>query len=245
MRNETDVANLALSMLGKPSIVSLDENSNTAALCRQNYPDARRAQLSRSDWIFARALKQLPALAEPAVYAGWTKFILPTDFVKLRAVSSSEGVPYHTGKWHGPEFRADGGYISVAGNTLVLAYIADKTDVSTWPPLFAEAVAYKLAAMIASRVTGRLKDAGDAMQLAEAMLMRAIEVDASQERHTYANEEEGLGGPLVEQWPLTPPHMHGVLPPGTEVIFVPGENGGGGAGGSTVDYVALYNEAKG
>lgn len=238
MRNETDVANLALTMLGKSMIVSMDEQTQTAAICRQHYDDARRAQLSRSDWIFARAVQAAPEVADPAPYQGWRKFALPSDVVKLRAVSSADGTPYHPGQWTGPEFRADGRYISVAGDTAVVSYIRDATEVDAWPPLFAETVAYKLASMIAVAVTGRLRDANDAMQLAEAMLQRAIEVDASQERSTYAKTSDAPLGPLTQDWPITPGHMHGVLPPGTEVIT------SDPPAPLDTDYVAIYEAAK-
>ena len=204
MRNETDVANLALTMLGKEPILSLEEQTPTAKTCAANIEQARRAQLSRSDWIFARRAQAQAAVAAPELYTGWRQYALPSNIIRLRAVSTADGTPYHPGQWVGPQYRADGDYLSVGGDTAIASYICDVVDVERWPPLFAEAVAYKLASMIAVRITGRGKDASDMMTLAEATLLRAIETDAAQERSTYAKEGDTPLGPLTQEWPVVP-----------------------------------------
>lgn len=204
MNSEIDVANLALTALGKPLIASLSEATPTAAIARQNLPIARRSQLSRSDWIFARKTKPLVRVVDSSEFGeGWYSFARPADFLKLRAVSGPDGMPYHPGRWRGPEFRMNGIYVNVEGEAATVSYIYDNTSVHEWPPLFSEAVAYKLAALMATSITGRPRDATEAASIAEAQLLRAIETDAAQERSTYARRgPDDAAGPLTQQWPI-------------------------------------------
>lgn len=252
-----DVCNLALSQLGKAEITSMDETSAAAGWCRRVYDLARRDVLSRSDWVFARRAVRLIGTADFGHPQFPYQYARPADFVKVRAIGDGQ-TPYQRGvPWQGIPYELNGTVINGTSPLAALYYIGDIIDPNEWPPAIVEAVALKMASMMAMQATGRSDAAVNIKRLFELQLLTAIEQDASQERTVWTDAPgDGTIGPN--------PVPHGDLPdypydetmlwgPGPGPVGTPVSAGGGappseivtiyeeGAGVDT-DYVAIYRD---
>lgn len=197
MTSVTDVCNLALSFVGKPEISSLDEQSTAAGWCRRGYPIARRDALAKNDWIFARAYARLVATEDPFHPDYGRTFARPADAVIIRAVGTGDS-PYRRGApWHALDYDVIGDSVMTrsGAQSPVIWYTRDVLDPDRWVSGFAEAVAYKLAALIAPQATGRPADAVQLAQLYSIKWREAAQDDAAQERATWTTDQEmGIRG---------------------------------------------------
>ncbi len=69
---ETDIANRALSLLGQPPLVALDDGTSNARAIGIHFETVRDTLLRSHPWAFATARAELSELAEPPEF-GWTK----------------------------------------------------------------------------------------------------------------------------------------------------------------------------
>lgn len=155
--SKTDIANLALQKIGVSPINSIDdEGSKPARTCKQNYDHARRVTLMKAQWKFA---KKLVGLSKDAAAPAWkwqASYTLPVDHLKLVEIEG-ENV------WEPKEyFDVQQGklmlYLDTASDapadTVNIEYIFDQQDTTTFDPLYVDALAYQLAALIARPLTG-------------------------------------------------------------------------------------------
>lgn len=160
MASQTDVANLALSILGKPSIASLGDPSNSARVVNIEYDLLRRALLrGRSTWRFSIKRAKLPALTSAPVSGPYTtQFALPTDCLRVLFAGDT---------WPGldlSDYRlgpTDAGYLVEGrnilcdyGGPLSLKYVADITDTTQFDPWFVMYLGAHLAWTCCERLTG-------------------------------------------------------------------------------------------
>jgi len=155
------IVNAALVFLGEQPLISETDDVPAADIVRAQWSFVRRAELSSHPWLFATRRASLGASAEPPAF-GWARaFPLPADHLRLlelpglgwswlRPVGGGEPV----GLPGAVPFEIEGGEILVnAEAPLDIRYVADATDHAKWHPLFAEAMAYRLAMILAEAVT--------------------------------------------------------------------------------------------
>src|SRR5271169_3492490 len=84
MASSVDICNLALSILGKPSIASLTDNSNAARILNIEYDMLRRALLEGPGiWRFTVKRASLPALTTVPVSGPFTTmYAMPSDCIR-------------------------------------------------------------------------------------------------------------------------------------------------------------------
>lgn len=160
MASQTDIANLCLSILGKPSIASLSDNTNAARVLNIEYDMIRRALLrGRATWRFSVKRASLPALTTAPVSGPYTtQFALPTDCLKvLMAGDTYPGIDLSDYRM-GP---TDAGYLVEGRNILCdygaplsLRYVSDVTDTAQFDPWFVVYFACELAYTCCERLTG-------------------------------------------------------------------------------------------
>ena len=166
---EIDICNLALGWLGERPIASFNDESNTAELCKNNYPSARDYTLEDGDWQFARRIETLAELEDPPnnpipPYRGRV-FQLPAN--ALRVIRLDDG----TGHWRLAWDRLEDRIVvepliglaptsagiplgSAAQENIVYADLITRiTDPTKFSPNFAQAVAGKLAWDLAMPIT--------------------------------------------------------------------------------------------
>lgn len=160
MASQVDVANLALSILGKPSIASFLDNSNAARVINIEYDLLRRALLTgRATWRFSIRRATLPALTAAPVSGPYTQqYALPPDCLRvLLAGDTYPGLDLSDYRL-GPD---DSGYMVEGRNILCdygaplsLQYVGDITDTTQMDAWFVVYLAAELAWTCCERLTG-------------------------------------------------------------------------------------------
>lgn len=137
----TDVAicNSALAKIGAERILSLNDNSVAARICKEQYSKVRDELLYDHPWNFAMGRAELAAAVSAPLFDWGYQFPLPSD--ALRVVDTD--LPKVGAKWH-----VEGRVILCDSETLKIKYIRQVTDASQFTPGFAEVLATKLAADI-------------------------------------------------------------------------------------------------
>ena len=83
MSSAVDICNIALRKLGASTIMSLDDESEEARLCKLLFPFVRDCELRKYFWSFAIKRVLLPASVEVPAFGYTTKYNLPSDFLRL------------------------------------------------------------------------------------------------------------------------------------------------------------------
>lgn len=146
--DQTTICNLALAHLGKASIMSLDDRTPEAALCQRFYEQTRDEVIQSHPWNFAIKRETLSRLSAAPLF-GWAyQYQLPADCLRILQLNGYE-VYQSDGR-----FEIEGGRMMTNCETAQIRYIARVTDGALFPPLFAEALALKLATRLAKPITG-------------------------------------------------------------------------------------------
>ena len=147
MRN-TDICNIALGWLGANLILSMDDESVEAELCRTNYETSVRAAFEAVDWTFARARVRIAPLAGEIVGTDYSyRFKLPTDCLVVRWLS-------HDGSFRDVlSWSKEEDIIYANKSTLYVKYTRYVEDVNKYPSKFRHLIATQLAADICMPIT--------------------------------------------------------------------------------------------
>lgn len=167
MASDADIANMALSHLGiGEEIASLTEKSDEARACNRFFEPCRDATLRDFPWPFATKFAVLGLVEEidddDATEDEWDySYRYPPDCAKIirirsgsRNDSRDERVPYKIAK------DTSGRLIYTDEEDATVEYIELITDPERFTPDFYMALSFRLAAMIAPRLT-----AGDPYKL--------------------------------------------------------------------------------
>jgi|SRR5882672_215051 len=159
MASQVDIADLALSILGKGTIASLGDQSNAARVINVEYDLIRRALLrGRPTWSFSVARASLPAMTAVPVSGPFTQQLaMPTDCLRVLLVGDV---------WPGldlSDYRlgpTDSGYTIEGRNILCdyaapvpIKYVKDVTDTTLFDPWFCIYLAAQLAWTCCERLT--------------------------------------------------------------------------------------------
>lgn len=185
MSSEVEIANLALRKLtASDRIDSLDDPTETARALSDVWTATRRKVLSEHPWNVAlRRAVLAPKAAAPAfgyLYA----YVMPTDPWCLRIWGLS--VAHHgAAKWvvEGRDILTD------EGTALYLHFIADVSDVASWPAYLVDLFAEALGESIAYRITGDRQAEALALERYRDSLKVARSLDGQESSDTYAEAD--------------------------------------------------------
>lgn len=136
---DVDVVNLALMKLGDPEqLTSLSQNTKFASLCQTLYPVARKSELRKHTWNFAKVQVQLAADATNPTFDFNYRYLLPSDFLRLAHKTDSAG-RHIVGRYIYTDTSAP----------LDVLYIKDVEDTEAWDPLFYDCLACRIALELA------------------------------------------------------------------------------------------------
>ena len=181
--SSTAVGNAALGKLGQGAVLSFDDPDDRARWLKSRFADVRDLTLRANRWHFAMARARLSAEAAAPAFGYRRQFPLPTDclrLVEVGGVAAAPGPADYQGVSQ-PAFALEGGRILTdAAAPLDIRYVRRVEDVAAWDPLFAEAVACRLAFDLAEKLTqssGKKEAALRDYQLSvrEAVRVNAIE----------------------------------------------------------------------
>lgn len=165
MATEVSICNQAISWLGGTLIISLDQDSAEAKLCKANYEHLRDLVLEAKDWTFATTRAQLAKLSTPPVYGFSAAFAVPSDTIRILqcspnpslGTSSTSPGPSRESLRIGDELRTEwqreGDEIVCDEDTMYCRYIKQVTDPSKFSPGFVQALAARIAWDIANPLT--------------------------------------------------------------------------------------------
>ena len=160
------ICNDALTLLGNNPIAALDENTKAARLCNQFYTSAVAATLRAYNWNCATARAELTADTEPPEFGFALRYALPGDCLRVVAVS---------GNTH--EWKIENGYILTNSAVVQIIYIK-RISASEMDVMLSEAVAVKLASLIAFPLTNSATVAKAMFDLYKEKLADAHTMDA-------------------------------------------------------------------
>lgn len=149
--SDVSIANRALTKLGSARILSLSDNSEPARVINSLYEAVRDAEVQRHRWKFAIRRTSLPALVDAPAFGYSYQYELPADHLALIQV----------GEWYVPAVNKQvarwsvesGRILTDAPAPLPIRYIARVTDPALFDPLFAEALAARIALEACESIT--------------------------------------------------------------------------------------------
>lgn len=178
MSSKIDVFNMALAHIGVSSTVADElERSPERVICTRFWDTCRDAMFSYKDmpWNFAVTRVALADLGSPPT--GWAyRYRYPNDCI------NALGIVGPTGRVEPPELRfkfevqyeADGRSILTDAEEATLLYVKRISEVERWPSAFVEAMAYRLASMIAMPLKNDMSLRNELLQLAEQFTQIAM-----------------------------------------------------------------------
>lgn len=150
MASPTQTANEALDLIGAAVVISIDDTTGNAPVCKRNYAQAVLEVSAAHDWGFLRKIATLAQGTAPAF--GWDySYPLPVDYVAMRQINGNA--------WCGEPtdlYEISGRNVVTDAETAEVVYTANVTDTTYFSPLFCAA----LAALLAYKIVGSIKQNG-------------------------------------------------------------------------------------
>ena len=145
--DKVQICNIALGWLGGNPIMSVDDLSTEAMLCKQNYDLAREFTLEARDWSFAKDRYVLLPMdpGPPFEYSHW--FQLPAGYSRVTRICKDEKMKVKI------DWVKEGNVILANNAILYMYYIKKITDESIFPSGFTNTLVARLAADIALSLT--------------------------------------------------------------------------------------------
>lgn len=140
------IGNLCLAKLGEESITSLDDDLKPAIWINKFFEFVVNEMLELYDWARATKRASLAQLADAPVSGYDYQYQLPNDCLYVLEATNTTA-PY----------RIEGDKLLTNYTAIYIRYIYRGTDLNTAGPLFIDAVASRLASLIALPLTQSLK----------------------------------------------------------------------------------------
>lgn len=185
MDTETEICNLALSEIGAKLVTNYEEDSTEEArACRLHFAQTRDSLLRRHQWNFAQVRADLSQITGTPVSDWDSAWQLPADCVRVISLPSSTPYAPHQ------EFSVEGRTVLVRDLEAVsLLYVSNAVPVTSWDPLFIDALVLALAAKLAKCLAHDVAMAqAAAASFAQLALPAAFTADA---RESMSNENHG------------------------------------------------------
>jgi len=157
VNSETDICNLALDLLSAGTIQDINGNEATEEQCARWYNVIRRKLLREHPWNFATKRVTLAADTTGPVFGYAAAFSVPSDFIRLLALSSNLSVDKET-LLPTAAYGFENNKILLneyygTPDIVRLIYIHDAKIVSQFDASFVELLVYDLALALAYKVT--------------------------------------------------------------------------------------------
>ncbi len=141
------ICNEALSLLAVDLIISLDDDSVQAGLCKNLYPGIRDAVLEDADWTFAIKRRTLAALVDAPDWGYTYQHQVPSDC--LRLIQVTDQPEFDINATYRFEWQKENDKIVSNGENIYIRYVRYVDDVNLFSPMFKQALSQRLAAEMA------------------------------------------------------------------------------------------------
>ena len=168
------ICNLALGMLGMPTITGFDEQNNSAQLCKKFFPVLRDRVLRDHTWSFATTARELSVAAKVGFDPDFPVVCpLPVDVIRVLRL-----IPEMPFRRHGAEIHT----VDVPQKVVYIRRIENPND---FDPTFVEALQYLLAAELGMANTRDAQLINSYRQEYERRLVVARSIDSQENRDAY------------------------------------------------------------
>ena len=181
MASEIGIVVSALLELGEEPVVSLDQDVERARIMRELYAAERDGLLEEHPWNFATARAALARLADAPAFGPAHAFALPADCLTVLELDPA------TAAW-----RVESGRLLCDAADAAVRYVRRVTDANAMPPTFRAALAARLAAKAARKLTGSSAEKERLEQLYRDRLRTAKGRDAQGAGELPAPRADGL-----------------------------------------------------
>lgn len=193
------ICNIALGWLGGTFIISLDDNTTEAKLCKVNYEPLRDAVIEEREWTFATKRLEPVSLSTLPLYGFDKAFQIPVEVIRVLQVSRagevSTGVVIDgsfksatrggtgTGRESRIEWAREGSSI-LANNAdrIFIRALVSIEDTTQFSPAFVQALAARLAMDLAIPLTSSDKKQAIMADMYAAKIALAASSDGMQGR---------------------------------------------------------------
>jgi hypothetical protein len=149
MAAQIDIVNRALVLIGEPQLTTLDDDTKTGRLARDDYDATRRAVLRDHYWNFAVRRVSIAASSTAPEWGFSLAYPLPADYLRIIEVYGGD-----TNAWKIEGSDTDGRVIVTdLESPIDVRYITDHTNVERMDVLFREALSARLAMDWAMSIT--------------------------------------------------------------------------------------------
>ena len=143
MPGETDVANVALTLIGQPTITSRTDGSSTANTVDELFDEVRDDLLRSHPWNFATKRVKLAQSSTTPVFEFDFAYPLPADWIRTISVHSNDAG--HGTVLHRMELIESQRAIIVSADQIFLRYVFQVIDPNLMAPDFRRAFELALA----------------------------------------------------------------------------------------------------
>jgi hypothetical protein len=185
--SEVSVANQALGWLGLDPIISLDDPSKAAQLCKTNLAPLRDAVLEGVEWTFAQRRATLAPSTGVPVWGYAHRFLMPSGCLKVNYVTETPDVyeSYPIDPW-----AKETNYILCNSTLIYIRYTGRITDPKVWSECFSQALAARLASDIAIPATNSQSHMKLMWDLYGVKLAEAAQNDGRQGRRQFIRSND-------------------------------------------------------
>lgn len=161
--SNVSICNSALVKLGADLISALSDDTKTARLCNNRFNYLRNIVLEAHPWAFATKTVDLAEVSDPVTEAIWSYYYQkPSDMLTVVRGEDWDEV-----------FETVDGYLGSESSPAKIQYIWKNTNAGTYSYLFAETLAWRIAADLAYALTQSREMAEYCMEKFEAELKKA------------------------------------------------------------------------
>lgn len=172
--SDIEICNIALALVGEPSITAFTDATEAERQCERLYPLARDTVLRLHPWNFAEKQSQLSLAVAVPDFEFTYYFDLPADYIRVVKVDLAES-----------SYRVvQGTYIATDDSEVNLVYTAKITDTTKFDPLFTQAIAYYLASQLCMILPNKSGLNAQFMQMFDSVLKMAKQVDGQENSPT-------------------------------------------------------------
>jgi hypothetical protein len=180
MASKTELANMALVLIGQTPIADLDSDATVVGVEARTFFDQARDELQAAhNWNFNqfRQALNVDSAAEPA-YGYDYAFTLPTDPYCFRVLGTNHDDDQ-------VDWSVEGRFLLIDESTVSIHYLGRETNTGKWSPWFVKAFTPLLASKMAYPRTQSMSVVRDMISLHDLEMKKAKNVDSKEQPIKY------------------------------------------------------------
>lgn len=184
MSSSVEICNMALTRLGQARIASLTQTGLEAEMCNLYYDATKKELISSHDWSFAIKRAVLAAESGDNFTEYSYKYALPTDFLKMINLISSEDYSDLT-----DDYRIEGTSLLSNLSPCYIKYIRSGVNDTQFPSQFVQALYLRLASKMCIKLTQDQSLLGAIYQEFTGAIVSAMAIITAGSKEQYHGDE--------------------------------------------------------